>query len=211
MAERRFVPAAGVDWLLPLYDSLQWVLGGHRARRKLIEQAEPLAGLRALDLGCGTGSLVVEAKTLHADLDILGLDPDPKALIRARRKAEKHDVAVRFEQGFADALPYADASLDRVFSSFMFHHLPPDVKRGMLKEVRRVLRPGGSLHLLDFSGSDHGAHGLLARLTHAHDNLHHDTEGRILALLAETGLAEPAEIGRSRTLFGPIAWYRARA
>ena len=59
---------------------------------------------------------------------------------------------MRLEQGFADELPHADGSVDRVLSAFVFHHLPPDAKAAMLREVRRVLVPGGRLILLDFEG-----------------------------------------------------------
>ena len=64
-----------------------------------------------------------------------------KALSRARRKAEGAAVAVRLDQGYSDELPYADATFDRVVSSFMFHHLSDDVRRGA-RQVNRALKPG---------------------------------------------------------------------
>ena len=120
---KTYLPAAGHDWLLPLYDPIVKLLGGEAARRALLDQACIRPGQRVLDIGCGTGSLVVLIKRLHPDVDVVGLDPDPKALARGRRKAARTSVSVQFDQGFADELPYADASVDRVFSSFMFHHL----------------------------------------------------------------------------------------
>jgi ubiquinone/menaquinone biosynthesis C-methylase UbiE len=81
---------------------------------------------------------------------VVGLDPDPKALAIAKRKAQRAGLAIQLDQGFSDGLPYPDASFDRVFSSLMFHHLKAEEKAATLREVRRVLRPGGSLHLLDF-------------------------------------------------------------
>lgn len=210
-ARRSFVPAAGVDWLLPLYDPVQWLLGGDAARRELVAQAAIRPGQRVLEIGCGTGSLVVEAKRLHPEAEVVGLDPDPKALARARRKAERAGVDLRLDEGFADALPYEDASVERVFSSFMFHHLDPGTKRRTLAEVRRVLRPGGSLHLLDFGGPEPRADSLLARLLHASDALRENYEGRIPALMTEAGLADAREVSHRRTLFGRVALYRAEA
>src|SRR5262249_15587895 len=87
-------------------------------------------------------------------------------LTRARRKAERAAVPIQLDQGVLDELPYPDASFDRVFSSFMLHHLQAGEKEKTLREVRRVLQPGGSLYLLDFRGPESGQNGFLARLFH---------------------------------------------
>ena len=123
---RPYLPAAGYDWSLPLYDPIVKLLGGDRARIVLLDHAALQPGYRVLDIGCGTGTLATLIKRLHPDVEVVGIDPDPKALARARRKAANAAVSIRFDQGFGDALPYAEASFDRVFSSFMFHNLPPD-------------------------------------------------------------------------------------
>jgi ubiquinone/menaquinone biosynthesis C-methylase UbiE len=208
-ARRTFVPAAGHDWLLPLYDPLLKLLGGESSRRELVDQAAIRPKHRVLDIGCGTGSLAVMIKRLHPDAEIIGLDPDPKALARGRRKAEAARISVRFEEGFSDELPHPDASFDRVFSSFMLHHLQPDEKEKTLREVRRVLRPGGSLHLLDFGSPGTRAHGLLARLLHSSEPLRDNLEGRVPALMREAGFGTASEVSHRRTVFGPIAYYRA--
>ncbi len=124
-ARRTYIPAAGHGWFLPLYDPIVKLLGGDSARTALVEQAAVRSGHRILDIGCGTGSLVILIKRLHPDVVVVGLDPDPKALARGRRKAERAAVSIRFDQGFSDEPPYPEASFDRVFSSFMFHHRPP--------------------------------------------------------------------------------------
>jgi ubiquinone/menaquinone biosynthesis C-methylase UbiE len=160
---KTYLPAAGHDWLLPLYDPLVKVLGGDTARRILLDQATVRPGHRVLDIGCGTGTLAMLIKRLHPDVDVVGLDPDPKALARAKRKAERSAVSIRLDQGFSHELPYPEASFDRVFSTFMFHHLMGDEREKTLYEVRRVLTPGGSLHMLDFMGTDASSHGPLAR------------------------------------------------
>src|SRR5262245_8666218 len=102
---RTFIPAAGRDWALPLYDPLVKLLGGDRARRALLDQAAIQTGHRVLDIGCGTGELIILIKSLHPGVDVVGLDPDPKALIRAKRKAERAAVIIQFDQGFSDGLP----------------------------------------------------------------------------------------------------------
>jgi ubiquinone/menaquinone biosynthesis C-methylase UbiE len=208
---RTYIPAAGHEWALPLYDPIVKLLGGDRARKALLDQAAIQTGYRVLDIGCGTGDLVTLIKGLHPDVDVVGLDPDPKALIRARRKAERAAVLIQLDQGFSDELPYPDASFDRVFSSFMLHHLQAGEKERTLREVRRVLKPGGSLHLLDFGGPESGHNGFLARLFHSSHTLKHNSDSRIIALMSQAGLANPMVVGRRTMLFGKIAYYQASA
>jgi ubiquinone/menaquinone biosynthesis C-methylase UbiE len=63
--QRDFIPAAGHDWVLPLYDPMMKLLGGDEARRTLVEGARLNPGQRILDIGCGTGSLLVVIKRLY--------------------------------------------------------------------------------------------------------------------------------------------------
>jgi len=144
-AERPYLPAAGRDWLLVFYDPIAKLLRTESAHRELIEQARLGPGQRVLEIGCGTGNLTLLVKTLHPGVEVVGLDPDPKALARARRKAEGRRLAVTLDRGYSDELPYPDGSYDRVLSAFMLHHLSRDEKSRTLHQVRRVLRPGGSL------------------------------------------------------------------
>jgi len=163
--QRVYLPAAGKDWALPFYDPLVKLLGADSARLELLEQANLRPGDRVLDIGCGTGTLVALIKRRYPPVEVVGIDPDPKALARAAKKIKKAGAAVQLDRGFADELPYADESFDRVVSSFMFHHLEAGNREKTLREVRRVLRPGGSLHLLDFASMEgRGHHGFGAHL-----------------------------------------------
>jgi ubiquinone/menaquinone biosynthesis C-methylase UbiE len=210
-SSRSYIPAAGHHWSLPLYDPVVKLLGGDAARGALLDQAAIRPGQRILEIGCGTGSLVVLIKRTHPDTTVVGLDPDPKALSRGMHKAERAGVSVQFDQGFADELPYPDASMDRVFSSLMFHHLEREDKQGMLREVLRVLRPGGLLCLLDFGGPDSRASGFLARLLHSSDRLKDNSEGEILAFMRQAGLVDPKKTGQGTMTFGfaRINYYQA--
>jgi ubiquinone/menaquinone biosynthesis C-methylase UbiE len=210
-AHRHFVPAAGADWLLPLYDPFTRLMGTGSALRALVAQAALAPGQRVLDLGCGTGALSLCAKQAQAGIDLVGLDPDPKALARARRKATRAGVAIAFEQGFGDALPFPDASFDRALSSFMFHHLESAEKPAVLRELRRVLRPGGSLHIVDFGGAGHGLGALLARLVHREESLRANTDEALAVLMRAAGFAEAAQVGQRGSLLGALSYYRAGA
>ena len=209
-SSRTYLPAAGRGWRLPLYDPFVKLLGGDVARRALLNQVALRPGQRVLDVGCGTGTLATLIKQLHPKVEVLGLDPDPKALARARGKAQSAAVSVQFDQGFGDELPYPGASFDRVFSSFMFHHLPAEEKGSTLREIRRVLKTGGELRMMDFEGP-HGVHGLLARVLHANKTLADNAEDRVFSLMREAGFADPKKVGRRNMLLGGVAYYRASA
>jgi ubiquinone/menaquinone biosynthesis C-methylase UbiE len=212
-SSKTFLPAAGRDFLLPLYDPFVRLIGATAARDTLIAQASLRPGARVLDIGCGTGTLAVRIKKLQPDVDIVGLDPDPKALSRAERKARDASAAIRFDRGFADELPYEDDSFDRVLSSFMFHHLPTDVKDKTLSEVQRVLKPGGSFCLLDFGGNGSHGHGLMTHLFHADHRLSDNSEDEIVGGLRRAGFSDSGKIADGRMFFGivEINFYNAVA
>lgn len=208
---RTYLPAAGYDWTLVFYDPIVKILGGDRARRVLLDQAGLQPGYRVLDIGCGTGTLAILSKRLYPDVAIVGIDPDPKALARARRKASRAAISIQFDMGFGDELPYPEASFDRVLSSFMFHHLPGTEKGTTLREVRRVLKPRGTFDMLDFAGLEGGSHGVLSHLLHSSKRLKENSASQVLSLMAEAGFLDPSKVNEQAMLFGRIAYFRGRA
>jgi ubiquinone/menaquinone biosynthesis C-methylase UbiE len=210
-SHRKYLPAAGRDVLLPFYDLIAKLLGADRARQTLLDQAALQPDARALDIGCGTGTFAVALKRRYPTVDIVGVDPDERALARAKRKAERAGVEVRFQRGFADSLEYPAATFEVVFSSFMFHHLEGDDRERTLREVRRVLKSEGAFYLLDFEvphpESGHGFFGLF----HSSERLRDNSESHILALLARAGFANVTKTGTRPVLFGlgRAGYYRA--
>jgi len=208
---RAFLPAAGRDLFLPLYDPMVKLLGADRARKKLFDQASVQPHHRVLDIGCGTGTFAIAIKSWLPSVEVVGLDPDPKALARSRRKAARAGASVRFDQGFASALPYPDASFDRVFSSLMFHHLSQDARLATLREVRRVLKPDGSVHLMDFEQEGSDSHSPVARWLHSSKRMKGNTREQIENLMREAGLVQPGVVDSDQPIFGKIVYLAARA
>jgi SAM-dependent methyltransferase len=184
--DRPFVPGLGRPWLTPLYDTVHRLARLSRLHAQMVRLAAPQPGQRVLDVGCATGNLLVALGRRRPDLELVGLDPDRAALTRAARKARRAGIAARWDRGYADALPLPDASVDRVFSSLMLHHLDPPTKDAVLAEVRRVLRPDGVLVLADVDGDQHArgeGHGPLRRRMAQSDLVRDnaDLPGRIAA------------------------------
>jgi ubiquinone/menaquinone biosynthesis C-methylase UbiE len=200
-----YLPAAGHDALLPCYDLFARLLGMPKVYDTLIAQAELADGQRVLEIGCGTGNLTTRVKRAHPAVDVTGSDPDPRALDRARRKAND----IRFERGYAERLPYADGEFDRVLSSMMLHHVDDDAKTAAAAEIFRVLRPGGRPHLVDIGGDITTDYGLMARLIrrspHAAGNL-----GDAIPRLLNAAGFDCTEVASSRhRILGRLNFYRA--
>ncbi len=103
---------------------------------------------RLLDVACGTGRFLREVKANYPRLHVTGLDLSPHYLTVARRELEPWSRA-RFVEGAAETMPFADAEFDIVTCIYLFHELPPHIRRAVVAEARRVLRPGGTLIFVD--------------------------------------------------------------
>jgi ubiquinone/menaquinone biosynthesis C-methylase UbiE len=104
--------------------------------------------LRAVDVGCGTGRFLDFFKQSWPRLPAVGIDLSESYVAEARRHLKRWcwiDAVV----GKAEAIPLADASQDAVTSVFLFHELPPKIRRAALREFARVLKPGGRVVIVD--------------------------------------------------------------
>ncbi|OMC43505.1 class I SAM-dependent methyltransferase [Mycobacterium sp. IS-1264] len=200
-----YLPAAGHDALLPCYDLISRLLGMKRVHESLIAQAELADCRRVLEIGCGTGNLIIRAKRGYPHLDAVGCDPDPRALDRARRKTD----GVRFERGYAERLPYGDGEFDRVLSSMMLHHVSDDAKTAAAEEIFRVLRPGGRLHLVDIGGDTAADAGVLARLIRRSPHAAGNLGDAIPRLLRGAGFDCTEVATHRQRVVGRLTYYRA--
>jgi ubiquinone/menaquinone biosynthesis C-methylase UbiE len=121
-------------------------------RQALPDLHEAFAGrdqreLRLLDVGCGTGRFLDFIKQAWPRLQITGLDMSDAYIRHAKRHLRRSRTS--FVVGKAEEIPLSDNSQDAVTSTFLFHELPPKIRRIVLRECARVLKPGGRLVLLD--------------------------------------------------------------
>ncbi|MBX9582966.1 MAG: class I SAM-dependent methyltransferase [Gemmataceae bacterium] len=148
------LPAANRHWLTPLYDLRCEAMGlGRRFRRDVLARLALGRDERLIDVGCGTGRLLAEAALSHPGVAAVGIDPDPGVLAIAARHLARWRGRVALHAARAEALPLPDGTFDAAVSSLAFHHLPTPAKRAALREIRRVLRPGGRLLLVDFAAT----------------------------------------------------------
>lgn len=203
-----YLPATGHQALLPAYDLMSRLLGFNSVYRKLIGQAELADGQRVLEIGCGTGNVIIAAKCARPSIAAVGCDPDPRILARASRKTVNMS-GIQFDEAYAQRLPYADGEFDRVLSSMMLHHVGEDSKPDVAAEIFRVLRPGGRLHLVDIAGGLHAHHGLLARLMKRNPHFTSNIGDAIPRLLSGAGFDCTEVAVQPHRLFGQLAYYQA--
>jgi ubiquinone/menaquinone biosynthesis C-methylase UbiE len=180
-------------------------LGRDKAiRRKLLALAAPQSGEKLLDVGCGTGTFAIAAKARVPDLDVHGIDASPEMIEVAGEKAHKAAKEIDLRVALIEDLPFPNASFDIVTSSLMLHHLPDDLKRRGIAEIRRVLKPGGRFVALDIAAEGHSPIGhLLAIVGIGHGE---SMEAKLVPMLRE---AEFSQAERVPTRFKSMAFIRA--
>lgn len=209
---RNFIPALGLHGLTPFYDSVVAFTTRERAfKQALIRLAAVKAAERVLDVGCGTGTLAVAIKQAAPEAIVTGLDADEAMLARARRKARLGGAAVDFVRGDSRALPWADNSFDKVVSSLFFHHLEREDKGLTLREILRVLRPGGELLVADWGRADGFRRVMfyVVQLVDGFAGTQDNVAGRLPEFFARADFRDISVAAEIAAPLGSIALYRA--
>jgi SAM-dependent methyltransferase len=114
-----------------------------------VRLARPVGTGRIVDLGCSFGALTRSARRAHPDAEVIGLDISAPALRAAHAKAVEAGDAITYTQRDAARTGYETGSVDLVVAFLLLHEVPDDVRRTILAEAMRILRPGGEVLFLD--------------------------------------------------------------
>jgi demethylmenaquinone methyltransferase/2-methoxy-6-polyprenyl-1,4-benzoquinol methylase/phosphoethanolamine N-methyltransferase len=142
-----------LDSVASSYDPLiQWFLGDEaRLREMLIGRAGLQGGESVLDVGCGTGTLaLMAAEALGGDGYVAGIDVAPRMIAMAREKAAKAGRSVDFRVASATEIRFEEKRFDVVFTSLIYHHFTTAERFQALREIWRVLKPGGRYIAVEF-------------------------------------------------------------
>lgn len=204
-----YIPALGFSALTPFFDSFQkWGAKEGTFKPKLVAHAGIQKNFKVLDLGCGTGTLTILVKKSQPLADVIGIDIDLNVLSLAKEKAAHAKVHITFDLGTAFNLPYPDNFFDRVVSSLVFHHLTREHKLRALKEVGRVLKANGEIHIADLGKPQN----ILMRLPSVVMGRLEETEDNVKGLLPQmlniAGFNEIEETSKLMTIFGTVSLYK---
>lgn len=166
-------------------------------RKKTVRRLVLGANARVLDVATGTGDLAIDIARLTPDATVVGLDPSTQMLAIAQDKLTKRhlDARVSLIVGDAQALPYADDEMDAATIAFGIRNVPD--RPLALRELARVVKPGGRIAVLELGEPQGGLLGMAARFHTRH------VVPRLGALLS--GAREYAYLQKSIAAFPPAA------
>jgi ubiquinone/menaquinone biosynthesis C-methylase UbiE len=157
-AKRDFTPALPLLWAYDLIvAALAWEA---KWRVALLRQLDPRPSDIIADIGCGTGSFLALVGASARSARLIGIDPDHRILLRARRKLGAMGLTVEFNQRYLrDASTLlAGTGFNKIVSRLVFHQVPLAEKRSGLAAIFSALGAGGELHIADY----HSGGGFLA-------------------------------------------------
>ena len=115
---------------------------------RFVSESGDAGKLKLLDVACGTGRTLHQIWRTHPTMRLHGADLSPPYVHAARaRLAEVNELTLAVENG--EALPWADATFDIVTSVYLFHELPRNARRNVMREMLRVVKPGGLVVIED--------------------------------------------------------------
>jgi ubiquinone/menaquinone biosynthesis C-methylase UbiE len=207
-AEPQYIPATRWRAFTRLYDPiLALTMRERRFREEMLRRVDaelPQEGM-AVDVGCGTGTFALALKGRRPDAQVVGVDGDAEILSLARAKSGAEGIEWR--KGLAQELPVPAQSADVVTISLVLHHLLPEDKRKALVEMKRILKPGGHLHVADWGRPRDplmsGAF-FVAQAIDGFDRTADHRAGRLPAFIEEAGFSSVERYARFRTAFGVV-------
>lgn len=217
VADRSYTPALGLRFLTPLYDLAIAVFTREGYwRSMLVQQVAPGPSDRIVDVGCGTGTLTRALKQAAPDAMVIGIDPDPEMLSRARAISQEAGLDIPYFEGFFDdVFASQHRPLTKVVSSLVLHQVPMTGKSEIRRTAHGALCPGGEIHIADYGLQRTRLMRSAFRNSVQRIDGRKDTDpnarGVLPALMREAGFAEVVETYVIPTPTGSISIYRALA
>jgi SAM-dependent methyltransferase len=203
-----FVPAAGSAAFTGAYDAIIAITARETKLRGGVVEAvrgatAEIEAPRILEIGCGTGTLSIALAQAVPKAEVTGIDIDPQALAIAREKAGAESVT--WLEGTATAAPPDVGTWDCVVISLVLHHLKPETQPRALENARAALKPGGTVHIVDF-GPPHGPLPKIGwRALQRVDGVRNTTplgRGDLPGMIDDAGFADRRRLQRFGTCWG---------
>lgn len=184
-------------------------------QKPLFVSLAPQANSRILDFGPGSGSTAIVLALRFPDASFVAADPSQKAVEKARQKIARHQITnvTAIEAPLHERLPFKAASFDKVVCVFTLHDRVPDEKVGIAKEMLRLLKRGGTLHVVDYDKPDvprERAVLKLARFVSGQAAAEPHMDGSWISFLAKAGFAGIRRQSSHSVMVGRVSVVKAR-
>lgn len=209
-----YIPALRYKWLTHLYDAtVSLTMPEKQFKIALVKQAGIQPHHKVLDFGCGSLTLTLLAKQNNPDAEFTGIDVDQQMISIAQKKIKQSGLQITIDQYNGSQLPYPDGSFDRVMTSLVLHHLDAQQKAYSLKEIKRVLKPDGELHVADWGKpANVFMRGLfyLVQLLDGFKTTTDHAKGLLPRYMIDAGFKEGKITSRFNTIFGTLQLFKAK-
>jgi ubiquinone/menaquinone biosynthesis C-methylase UbiE len=203
-----YIPALHFSRLTVFYDVLmRLTMREATFKGRLITYASVADGYRVLDLGCGTATLTLMVKQRYPVADVIGLDIDRDSLALATHKIHRINLAITLMQGTAFRLPFTGESFDCVLSNLVYHHLTRENKIESMRDVLRILKPGGEFLLADFGKPHNLLMSIISRIMRKLEDTSDNLKGILPEMMKEAGFNDVAQLNQFSTAFGTLSIY----
>lgn len=199
-----------IEGWAPLYDFVNFFVflifgGAKKLRSDIISLAGLQNGDAVLDIGCGTGGILVEIAKRYAGIKGYGIDASGEMVALAKRKAEREEEAgLMFERAGAEKLPYQARAFDSALNIFLLHHLPKELKLASLREAYRVLKPGKFFVLVDIDKPTTLLGRMIGMTRSNVKEVSENMETPLVELLEESGFTAPELMRKDYGIFSFI-------
>lgn len=216
MTTQSYTPALGHSGLTGFYDRAITSLTREKVWRSMVlETLAPQDDETIVDVGAGTGSLAILIKRSAPQARVVAIDPDPAVRQIGEGKALAAGVSIEFITALGDeaiaAIPAGAA--DAVTCSLVLHQCPLEMKRAIIANAARLLRPKGRLVLADYGAQPNPLMRfgfLLVQALDGFEATEHNRRGVIPQLIDTAGFAVNEIVGQVETVTGAITVWRAQ-
>jgi ubiquinone/menaquinone biosynthesis C-methylase UbiE len=213
MSETKFIPALGYDFLSDYYDlAIKVTMPEKKFRNSLIDFVDPKEKEKILEFGFGTAQNIIILKQRFPNCNIQGVDIDPKIKSIAEYKLKKTGIEAPLFLYDGNKLPFEDNSIDKVYSSLVFHQLDMITKLKCLLEINRILKPNGELIIGDWGKAKTKWMRLSFYLVQLLDGFKTTTDnvnGLMIKYITDAGFKNAREVDYINTSIGTYSYYKA--
>ena len=213
MSETKFIPALGYDFLSDYYDlAIKVTMPEKKFRNRLIDFVDPKEKEKILEFGFGTAQNIIILKQRFPNCNIQGVDIDPKIKSIAEYKFKKTGIEAPLFLYDGNKLPFEDNSIDKVYSSLVFHQLDMITKLKCLLEINRILKPNGELIIGDWGKAKTKWMRLFFYLVQLLDGFKTTTDnvnGLMIKYITDAGFKNAREVDYINTSIGTYSYYKA--